>query len=87
MRDGAVAGFKYFSFDGASQILAETDGDGKGELVVSQTKDFSVVNARIPVGTQMDEQPVSLTIEAGTHPLFFRFEGSGSLDFYSFELR
>jgi hypothetical protein len=35
----------------------------------------------------MDEQPVSLTIEAGTHPLFFRFEGSGSLDFYSFELR
>jgi hypothetical protein len=87
MRDGAVAGFKYFAFGGAKEILAETDGNAKGDLVVSQTKDFSVLNARIPVGSQMDGEPVSFTIDAGTHPLFFRFEGSGSLNFYSFELR
>jgi uncharacterized surface anchored protein len=87
MRDGAVAGFKYFAFDGAKEILIETDGNATGEMVVSQTKDFSAVNARIPVGSQMDGEPVSFTIEAGKHPLYFRFEGSGSLNFYSFELR
>lgn len=87
MRDGAVAGFKYFAFDGAKEILIETDGDAKGEMVVSQTKDFSVMNARIPVGSRKYGQPADLTIEAGTHPLFFRFEGSGCMNFYSFELR
>lgn len=89
MRDGSVAGFKYFQIEGTSKIILEVQGSANGELQVSETPDFSVINARIPIDLNGLGRDLagSLQIEDGVKPLYIRFRGTGSLNFYSFELR
>jgi len=89
MRDGAVAGFKYFQMAGANQITVELRGKAKGEMLVSEEKNFTKINARIPVDLN-NEKEKSLSgefkIENGEKALFFKFIGEGKLDFMSFIL-
>ena len=89
MRDGAVAGFKYFQMEGASEIILEVQGAASGELQVSETPDFSIINARIPVELNGlgGDHAGNLKIEDGVKALYIRFCGKGSLNFYSFALR
>lgn len=89
MRDGAVAGFKYFQMKGASEIILEVQGAASGELQVSEAPDFSIINAQIPVELNGLGRECSghLQIEDGVKALYIRFCGKGSLNFHSFELR
>lgn len=84
MRDGAVAGFKYFLMDGAEEITLEYRGEGRGTMEVSDTADFAEICAKIPVGN--GEAKAKLTIGEGKKALFFRFRGTGSIDFIAFTL-
>lgn len=88
MRDGAVAGFKYFAFKDAAEIKVHCTGSANGRLQVSTAPDFSTLCADIFIknGSQMGEK-VSLTIPDGTYPLYFRFTGSGKMNFHWFELQ
>jgi hypothetical protein len=86
MRAGAVAGFKYFDMGEATQITVKTTGSGVGKLVVSEKKNFSVINAELTIQAGVQETTAPLTIEAGVKPLYFRFEGTGAMDFHSFAL-
>lgn len=76
MRDGAVAGFKYFAFKDAAEIKVHCTGSANGRLQVSTAPDFSMLCADIFIknGSQMGEK-VTLTIPDGTYPLYFRFTG------------
>ncbi len=88
MRDGAVAGFRYFAFTECSAISIRAEGTAQGHVQVSAGEDFSELCADIPIinGEQIaDETPLS--VPKGTWPLYFRFIGSGILNFYGFELR
>jgi len=89
MRDGAVAGFKYFQMSDEDQITVEIRGKANGEILVSEEKSFAKINARIPVYLN-DEKEKSLSgelkIEDGKKALFFKFCGTGKLDFISFIL-
>jgi hypothetical protein len=87
MRGEAVAGFKYFDMGEATQITVKTTGSGVGKLVVSETKDFSVVNAELTIQAGAQETTAPLTMETGVKPLYFRFEGTGAMDFHSFALK
>ncbi len=89
MRDGSVAGFKYFSFDGASGISLRVSGKGEGRVLVALDADFRQRVAELPLTLRGDAQDVTapLHIPGGVHPLFFRYEGQGAMNFFSFTLR
>ena len=89
LRDGAVAGLKYFDFKGLKFVSAELRGHGSGELLVSDTPDFKASAARIAVElhtAEWKELRVPCTIPDGTRALYFKFMGKGRIDFRSFEL-
>lgn len=90
MRDGAVAGFKYFQMGWADEIEIEVYGKANGVMQVSENRDFTYVNAAIAVhtaGRTIQKYSASLTMESGIKPLYFRYKGAGKLNFIGFELR
>lgn len=77
MRDGAVAGFKYFQIQGQTTISLETGGDGEGVMQVSDTPEFAQICAEINVKPGMAwEAP--LYMEPGVRALYFRFQRAGA---------
>lgn len=88
LRDGAVAGFKYFAFDGADALTVEVSGRGEGTLCASTDRDFRSLAATVPLRLHGKRQTltVPLQVEKGTRPLYFRYQGTGAINFYSFTL-
>ena len=89
MRDGAVAGFKYFRLGEASELELELGGRGEGVIRVFTDEAMREEAASLLVssGGPVGRFTGSFYAEEGVKPLFFRFEGSGSLDFIAFTLR
>jgi len=88
MRDGAVAGFKYFDFRGLRQVGITVGGVGEGRMQISTGPDFSAICGEIPIGTDgayMD-LVTGWSIPDGVHALYFRFTGCGFVNFSSFDL-
>ena len=89
MRDGAVAGFKYFDLQSPSALRVSVGGVCDGCIEVSTAPDFGAVAAKIPVKSTGGRVWLSAPLAAvsGVLPLYFRFVGDGALDFYAFELQ
>nr|WP_099467508.1 family 43 glycosylhydrolase [Konateibacter massiliensis] len=94
MRDGAVAGFKYFSFyhrEKDYKITVRIRGNADGRLLVMNEPEGEAC-AKILIKTESNEKKTwrAFTGEAhipdGVHALFFCYEGEGSIDFLDFEL-
>lgn len=88
LRHGSWCGFKYFAFDGSESKLTVTiRGDAAGTLKVYTDRDLPPV-AYVPVKPSDDwtEYSEKLEITAGEAPLYFVYEGGGSLDFSVFEI-
>ena len=89
MRDGAVAGFKYFAFASLKSLSVQVRGSANGVFLVSDTPDFEAPAARIEIklsGEDWEELDAPCAIPDGTRPLYFKFTGKGRLDFRSFTL-
>ena len=88
MRDGAVAGFKYFDIRGGKTVSVELSGAAEGEFLVSDTPDFQTISARIPLKLTAGrmEFRASCILADGERALYFKFCGVGSVDFHSFLL-
>ena len=87
MKDGSVAGFKYFDIKKAGGIRVCYGGSCEGVMQVSDDPAFTRLCASVPVkGAAIANETAPLKIEPGVRPLYFRFAGEGALDFYSFEL-
>ena len=89
MRDGAVAGFKYFAFDGEKRISVTLSGVCSGTVEVSHSPDFKTVIARIPVSAKGEQVTVegAFAPQKGTQPLYFRYTGQGAMNFHTFEMK
>ena len=89
MRDGAVAGFKYFAFDGEKRISVTLSGVCSGTVEVSHSPDFKTVIARIPVSAKGEQVTVEgdFAPQKGKQPLYFRYTGQGAMNFHTFEMR
>ena len=89
MRDGAVAGFKYFGFGSEKRISLAVSGVCSGIVEVSHTPDFKAVIARIPVSAKgKQENPEgAFAPQKGTQPLYFRYTGEGAMNFHTFEMK
>ena len=81
MRDGATAGFKYFTFDGTESTLSVT-GRGEGAFTVSTDPDGRDAVATVPVNDTAQLQTLS-----GKQALYFRYHGSDAADFISFTIQ
>lgn len=89
MKNGSVAGFKYFEMGEANQIGITIQGNAKGTMQVSDKSDFENICAEIEVSNREKEMHTykgALNIPRGKRALFFRFQGEGTVDFHSFEL-
>jgi hypothetical protein len=87
MRDGSMAGFKYFAMDGTRKIWMEIRGGADGFFDVS-TKINAPPQARILVipGGEWYKTSASFLPLNGTCALYFTYHGGGSVDFKSFTL-
>lgn len=88
MKDGSVAGFKYFDLKGLQKISVKVSGAGLGTMEVSDRMDFSSLCAEIGIhpGSVSQSFSAPARIEDGVKALYFRYIGEGYVDFWSFEL-
>ena len=88
MRDGAVAGFKYFDIRGVKTVSVELSGTAEGEFLLSDTPGFQTISARIPLKLidGRAEFRAGCALDNGARTLYFKFCGVGSVDFHSFLL-
>ena len=89
MEDGAVAGFKYFDMDEASQIKIWFGGTCKGQILVSYEPEFGKTCAVMDIDGKGECIEVTGALESSkkVSPLYFKYVGSGAIDFYGFELK
>lgn len=86
LRDGAWAGFKYFSFtESVSKITVKARGEAEGELIVSvKRNEEPAARIRIEAGAEWKEFSAPFKVPQGEYPLYFTYKGQGALDFSSF---
>lgn len=85
MGDGSTAGFKYFAFAGSeSSFTITVRGTAEGIVAVSLGVQENPI-VRIPIHASQKWQSFGsvLPIVNGTHALYLRFEGLGTLDLNS----
>lgn len=88
MRDGAIAGFKYFQFENTTEIRISGKGNALGKMVVLNKLDGNpVAIIFIEKSKEFRQFEAPLLPMQGTYPLYFLFEGEGAFDFYSFDLQ
>lgn len=87
MRDGAIAGFKYFMFKDLKEIAIQVRGNPRGYMNVS-TSLYSEPIASIPVqpNKRFTYFSSKAKIENSKQALYFTYRGTGRLDFLSFIL-
>ena len=92
LRDGALAGFKYFDFESSrpETISVQIRGRTRGVLYVYAHEPGGFPAAQIAVDVNTKDwvsAGAALRVAGSRTPLFFLYRGSGKLDFLSFELR
>jgi arabinoxylan arabinofuranohydrolase len=85
MRQGAVAGYKYFSFDGETTVTVKVRGTGNGAFIISTEADGKAAG-RIALKPTQNWKEFSniVKLPMGKSALYIRYEGSGAVDFTSF---
>lgn len=88
MCDGAVAGFKYFDLRETSGIRINIKGNASGVVHVCTTENGNPA-ADIKISPSREVKGFSAELEAPQEKqaLFFKYEGKGSFDFLSFDLK
>lgn len=89
MKNGSVAGYKYFHFQNLNQISVQVRGNAEG-VITAGISENDQTGACIPVKINTkdwQELHGTASIKDGTAALYFTFQGTGSLDFRSFCLR
>lgn len=82
MRDGAVAGFKFFDLRGLCEIAVDAL-DADGEFWVHTDLEDTPI-CKIPLYTGM--KCASFPPVSGVKPLYFAYHGKGHTDFYTFQI-
>ncbi|MCF0133214.1 MAG: family 43 glycosylhydrolase [Blautia sp.] len=88
MCDGAVAGFKYFDLTDTKKIRVNVKGNAAGVLSIC-TEEYGEAVTKIDIKPTRNVHGFTAELNApgSRQALFFKFEGKGSFDFISFDLR
>ena len=88
MRDGAIAGYKYFTFTECNEIAVLLSGSGKGTIKIStEMGEEPVCEIKIDVDNQKKwEKAKCVKALNGSSALYFQYTGTGAVNFHEFEL-
>ena len=89
MQDGSWCGFKHYRFDGDEREISITvRGNAEGSMKICLDREQTpVVIIRIHPCEKWGSFSSSFSVPSGNEPLFFTYEGKGSLDFQGFEIK
>ena len=93
MKDGAVAGFRYFDFESyePDSISVKIRGKANGYFYIYDDADKKNILGKIAIVVNDKKNfccvKDSLTVPKKNSALYFEYKGKGYLDFYSFELK
>lgn len=86
--DGTVVGYKYFDFCNAQSVSVCIRGSGNGSVWVShEPNGDSIGSIWITESADWIEMTAMITPRKGNQALYFRYQGTGSLDLKQFELK
>jgi hypothetical protein len=87
LRDGGVAGFKYFDLSGVEKITVTIRGTGKGMICVgTEPGEAELVKIPVKASFKWKEYHGIINNGDGIRALFFEYEGDGIIDFLKFRL-
>ena len=92
MRDGALAGFKYFDFNNFKPVTisVKVRGKAEGQLMVCSSEDCGKPLAVIPIAVSdkktWQTAASTIAITGAKTPLYFIYKGSGAVDLLEFTL-
>jgi len=87
MRNGSVAGFKYFMIENIREIAVQVKGNASGIMEISTSLDGKQVGEiKINSSDNYQYYKGKVFIDIGKHALYFKYKGTGKLDFKSFVL-
>lgn len=87
MKDGAWAGFKYFKFDGkVHSVSVKVKCTGNGLLRIGTDLNGGLVDINIHSSDEWITYENSIALPNAVMPLYFKYLGTGSMDFDSFEI-
>ncbi|MBR1758852.1 MAG: family 43 glycosylhydrolase [Lachnospiraceae bacterium] len=87
LRDGATAVFKYFDFEGGSQIRVKARGKCRGQLLVRDAEHGPVLaSIQLAPAKAWTEFSADFFTPKGRSALYFTYEGKGYADFLEFTL-
>jgi len=82
IKEGTKIGYKFFAFNGKTNIIVKTRGEGFGKFEISTDKGY-VGDVSISASKEWLESSTEITIE-GTEALYFTYYGNNSIEFLSF---
>lgn len=88
MKEGSIAGYKYFKIENLSELSVNVRGTGTGRLLVRNEIGGEVI-AEISVmpSKEWTEYKSAIHLKNGVVALYFTYTGDGAIDFRSFELK
>lgn len=87
LRNGCVAGYKYFAFTGGSyQITVTYRGSGRIGLSL-QENDGEIASTELPQAQNWNTATLNCNIPQGKHALLFHFRSKYSVDMLQFEIK
>ena len=88
MKNGAMAGFKYFAMQDLKRIGVQISGEGRGELLMKTAQSGRTLG-RISINAEHRKNwfEAACEIPDGVHALYFTYSGEGSINFHAFELK
>ncbi len=88
MRDGAMAGFKYFSCEGVTRVAVTVRGKADGVMeVLTQLDQPPVGVISLGKSNEWKTYEAEIIIPDGVWAFYFRFAGKGYVSFRSFNLK
>lgn len=88
MKNGAMAGFKYFDLNAPEKIILRVRSKGKGTMDVCTAENGEVIaTVAVPVSQDWTDVEAALKLVVGIKPLYFIWHGIECCDFISFTLK
>lgn len=86
LTNGAVAGFKYFRFDGVRSISVWLRGGGEGYFTVAaKMDDLASIQISVQPASVWTKYTAAFAVPDGIAQLYFIFNGTDAVDFLKFE--
>ena len=88
IKDGCLVGYKYFQISDANKISVQVRGIAKGNIKVLLREEGALFT-EIPVNISSNEWMVyenEFGINSDVHPIFFQYEGEGTLEMLAFTI-